>query len=106
MAATPSVCDFGWKAPDFNLPATDGNTYSLDDIRGENGTLVVFICNHCPYVLAILDRLKRDAADLQVLGVSVVAICANDATSHPADSFPKMQELAEREALIFPYLRD
>jgi peroxiredoxin len=106
MAATPSTCDFGWKAPDFSLPATDGNTYSLDDVRGDNGTLVVFICNHCPYVLAILDRLKRDAADMQALGISVAAICANDATSHPADSFPKMQELTEREALNFVYLHD
>ena len=65
MAVTPPVCDFGWKAPDFTLPATDGQTYSLADISGPNGTLVMFICNHCPYVLAVLDRIQRDAKELR-----------------------------------------
>ena len=106
MAAIPPVCDFGWPAPEFHLPATDGMTYSLTDLRGKNGTMIVFICNHCPYVLAILDRLKRDAADLQKIGVAFVAICSNDAVSHPADSLPKMIEMAEKENLTFPYLRD
>jgi len=106
MTAHPSVCDFGWKAPDFTLPATDGNSYSLSEVSGENGTLIAFICNHCPYVLAILDRLKRDAADLQPLGVNIVAICANDAISYPADSFQKMQNLSHDRALNFLYLHD
>ena len=106
MAARPPVCDFGWTAPAFALPATDGETYALSDIAGERGTLVMFICNHCPYVLAVLDRIKRDAADLQALGVGVAAICSNDATTHPADSFEKMVEMAEREAFPFPYLHD
>ena len=105
-AATPPVCDFGWKAPDFSLPATDGRTYSLSDVAGPNGTLVMFICNHCPYVLAVLDRIIRDARDLSAHGIGVVAICANDAESYPADSFPKMQELAEKHAFPFPYLHD
>lgn len=106
MASTPSVCDFGWKAPDFTLPATNGNTYSLADIRGENGTLIMFICNHCPYVLAVLDRIKRDSAELQKHGIGVAAICSNDATSHPADSFPMMKQIAQLQGFGFPYLHD
>lgn len=106
MAATPPVCDFGWNAPDFSLPGTDGKTWSLSDVSGANGTLLMFICNHCPYVLAVLDRIKRDAADLQALGIGVAAICSNDAASYPADSFDKMQELAGRKGFSFPYLHD
>ncbi|SFC49443.1 thioredoxin family protein [Tropicimonas isoalkanivorans] len=106
MAAVPPVCDFGWKAPDFSLPATDGKTYSLSDIAGPKGTLVIFICNHCPYVLAVIDRIVRDGRDLQELGIGVAAICANDATSHPADSFDNMKVKAEEWGLPFPYLRD
>ena len=106
MAARPPVCDFGWPAPAFTLPATDGKNYSLSDIAGPKGALVMFICNHCPYVLAVLDRIKRDAEALQALGIGVAAICSNDAVSHPADSFPKMVEMAEREAFPFPYLHD
>ncbi|MGB5557117.1 MAG: thioredoxin family protein [Paracoccaceae bacterium] len=106
MAAIPPLCDFGWKAPDFTLPATDGKTYSYADIAGENGTLIMFICNHCPYVLAVLDRMKRDTLDLQKLGIGVAAICANDATTHPDDSFENMRKMAEREAFPFPYLHD
>lgn len=106
MAVTPPVCDFGWPAPDFSLPATDGKTYSLADIAGPNGTLVMFICNHCPYVLAVLDRIKRDAADLQELGIGVVAINSNDAATYPDDSFPKMVEMVQKEGFTFPYLHD
>ena len=106
MAATPPVCDFGWKAPEFSLPATDGQTYALADVAGENGTLVMFICNHCPYVLAILDRIIRDATELKALGVGVVAICANDAVNYPDDSFENMKVMAERQGFPFPYLHD
>ena len=63
--ATPPICDFGWKAPAFELPATDGKIYALSDIRGPKGTLIAFICNHCPYVKSVIDRLVRDAKDLQ-----------------------------------------
>ncbi len=106
MAAIPPVCDFGWKAPDFTLPATDGTTWSLADIRGSRGTLIMFICNHCPYVLAVLDRILRDARDLQKLGIGVAAISANDARAYPADSFENMKKMAQDRGFSFPYLYD
>ncbi len=106
MAAISPVCDFGWKAPDFTLPGTDGRRYSLADIRGENGTLIMFICNHCPYVLAVLDRIQRDARNLQALGIGVAAICSNDASSYPDDSFENMQKMADGHGFSFPYLHD
>jgi peroxiredoxin len=106
MAAVPPICDFGWKAPDFRLPATDGKTYALADIRGPKGTLIAFICNHCPYVKAVIGRLMRDAIDLKALGIGSVAICSNDARSHPDDSFANMKLFAERHAFTFPYLHD
>lgn len=106
MAATPPVCDFGWPAPDFRLPATDGRLVTRDGAAGPNGLLVMFICNHCPYVIAVRDRILRDARDLMALGIGVVAICSNDAESYPADSFEKMKELAEAERFPFPYLHD
>ncbi len=106
MAAQPPVCDFGWPAPDFALPGTDGRTHALSDIRGPRGTLVMFICNHCPYVLAILDKIVRDGRDLQALGVGVAAICSNDAATHPADSFDNMARMAAEKGFPFPYLHD
>jgi len=106
MASTPPVCDFGWKAAPFSLPATDGRTYSLDDLKSDNGLLVMFICNHCPYVLAVLDKIVRDAKDLQSLGVGVAAICSNDPVAYPADNFDNMKKTAEDRAFPFPYLHD
>ena len=106
MAATPPVCDFGWKAADFTLPATDGRVLSLDDVKGPRGTLIMFICNHCPYVIAVRDRILRDARALMEMGVGVAAISSNDAEAYPADSFDNMRKLAEEKDFPFPYLYD
>lgn len=105
-AIQPPVCDFDWPAPDFNLPATDGLRHSRDDIAGPRGLLVMFICNHCPFVLAILDRIVRDGTDLQELGIGVAAICSNDAEAYPEDSFENMARLARDARFPFPYLHD
>ena len=78
MVAMPPVCDFGWKAKNFSPPATDGKTYSLQDVSGHKGTLIMFIYNHCPYVLSVLDRILKDARDMQSSGIGVAAISAND----------------------------
>jgi peroxiredoxin len=88
------------------LPATDGRTYALADIRGTRGTLVMFICNHCPYVQAVLDRIVRDVRELDAAGVRSVAISSNDAVSYPEDSFERMQAAARAYAFPFPYLYD
>lgn len=106
MAEQPPICEFGWKPPRFELPATDGNTYTLEQVRGANGTLVMFICNHCPYVKSVIDRIVRDATELRSFGVGSVAICANDATAYPDDSFEKMKVFAEENNFTFPYLHD
>jgi peroxiredoxin len=106
MAVETPICDFGWKAPEFRLPATDGKTYALADIRGPRGTLIMFICNHCPYVVGVIERIVHDASALQELGIGVAAICANDAESYPADSFDKMGEFATENGFTFPYLHD
>ena len=100
------ICDFDWEAPDFKLPATDGKTYSLDDVSGDNGTLIMFICNHCPYVKAIAERIVRDVEALQLYGIKAAAICANNATTHPDDSFEKMKAFANEHGFAFPYLHD
>lgn len=106
MAAVPPVCNFGEKAHPFTLPATDGRSYSLDELKGPKGTVVVFICNHCPYVKAIIDRLVRDAKDLAAKGVNVVAISANDASRYPEDSFDNMKRWAAEHGFPFKYLYD
>jgi peroxiredoxin len=104
--AATSHAPFTTPAPTFSLPATDGRSYTLDDIAGRNGTVIVFICNHCPYVKAVIDRLVADAKVLQAEGIGVAAICCNDARTHPDDSFPKMKEFARLHGFPFPYLHD
>ncbi|MBL3575372.1 thioredoxin family protein [Rhodovulum sulfidophilum] len=106
MAVSPPICDFGWQAPDFSLPGTDGRLHTLSDVHGPMGTLIMFICNHCPYVLAVRDRILRDARDLQAMGVGVAAICSNDAKAYPEDSFEGMKKVAAELDLPFPYLHD
>jgi peroxiredoxin len=106
MATVPPVCDFGWNAPDFSLPSTKGAKITLSDARGPSGLLVMFICNHCPYVLAVLERIMRDADDLKALGVGVLAISSNDVTTHPQDSFKNMAKMANERGFSFPYLYD
>ena len=100
------VCEFGKAAPDFNLPGVDGGHWSRDQCMGEKGLLVMFICNHCPYVKAVLDRIVRDTAELKSLGINSVAIMSNDPTDYPEDSFDNMQAVAERNDFGFPYLLD
>jgi len=100
------VCDFGQPAPDFRLPGTDGKTYSLKDVRAPNGLLVMFICNHCPYVKAVRERIVRDVNELRQYGIGAVAISANDAADYPEDSFENMKKIAAEWRLPMPYLYD
>ena len=106
VSLTTPVCDFGWKAPDFDLPGVDGKRYRLADVVGPIGLLVMFICNHCPYVKAVRQRIVRDAKELAQHGIHCVAISANDATHFPEDSFENMQRIAVEWDLPFPYLYD
>jgi len=100
------VCEFGKAAPDFDLAGVDGRRWTRDQCMGEKGLLVMFICNHCPYVKAVLDRIIRDAAELKALGVNSVAIMSNDPTDYPEDSFDNMRAVAQRHEFPFPYLLD
>ena len=103
---SPPVCDFGWKAPEFNLPDVNGKLVNLKGSMGPNGLLVMFICNHCPYVKAILPRLIKDVVELKALGVNTVAIMSNDPADYPEDSPENMKKVAEEMAFPFPYLLD
>ena len=105
LTKTP-VCDFGAPAHDFNLPGIDGKHRTLADCRGEKGTLVMFICNHCPYVQAVQKRLVRDTRELLDYGVQSVAIMSNDPADYPEDSFANMKKAAEKFGYPFPYLLD
>jgi peroxiredoxin len=100
------VCAFGRPAPDFRLPGIDGREHAFSDIAGERGTLVMFLCVHCPYVQAVQDRIARDARALRDLGIGVAAICSNDAETHPEDGPEGMRRQAEAAGFDFPYLRD
>ena len=100
------ICDFGAAAPGFSLPGVDGRTWSLEQCLGPNGLLVMFICNHCPYVKAINHKLVRDASDLKSLGINSVAIMSNDPADYPEDSFENMKRVSDEFAYPFPYLVD
>lgn len=100
------VCDFGTPAPAFDLPGVDGRRWSLESCRGPNGLLVMFICNHCPYVKAVRERIVRDARELLKHGVKSVAIMSNDPADYPEDSFENMRRIAREFDFPFPYLWD
>ena len=100
------ICDFGWKAIDFDLPGVDGKRYNLGSARGEKGLLVMFICNHCPYVKAVRERLVRDAKELMQHGINSIAIMSNDPTEYPEDSFEHMRTVAAEFPFPFPYVWD
>ncbi len=106
VSLNPPVCDFDAPAINFNLPATDGKNWTLEQCKGENGLLIMFICNHCPYVKAIHQRLLRDTAELKTLGINSVAISSNDASNYPEDSFDNMKKLTKQLNFDFPYLFD
>lgn len=106
MAVTPPLCSFGWAAVDASLRGIDGNHHRIFDIAGPNGLVVAFICNHCPYVKAVIARIVRDAAELASHGVGFVAINSNDAEAYPEDSFESMARFADRHGVGFPYLHD
>jgi peroxiredoxin len=106
MATTAASTVLGSPAPQFRLPSTNGNTYALQDIAGSNGTVIVFICNHCPYVKAVIDRLVKDSKVLMAEGIGFATICSNDADDYPEDSFDNMKRFAETHDFPFPYLHD
>ena len=106
MPVQTPICDFGQKAHDFKLKSTNNKILSLNDVKGENGTLIMFICNHCPYVKAITKEIVEDCSELKSIGINAVAICANDAENYPEDSFENMIEFANKNNFNFPYLTD
>jgi len=106
VSLSPPVCDFGRPATDFDLPGVDGKRHSLASARGPKGLLVMFICNHCPYVKAVIHRIVRDTRELAQLGVGSIAIMSNDATDYPEDSWQNMARIATDLAFPFPYVLD
>lgn len=100
------VCDFDLAAIDFSLPGVDGKTWTLKDCAGEKGLLVMFICNHCPYVKAIRERIVRDTLELKSMGINSVAIMSNDPSQYEEDSFENMKKVSDEFGFSFPYLLD
>ncbi len=100
------ICNFGWKAADFDLKGVDGKRYRLNDVLGEKGLLVMFICNHCPYVKAVRERIVRDCKELEEHGINSIAIMSNDPTDYPEDSFDNMVKVAREFKFPFPYVLD
>ena len=106
MAVQTDICDYGWKAPQFTLKDPHGKEYALADQMGENGLLVMFICNHCPYVKAIAMRLTTDTNELMDNSIGVLAVMSNDYQDYPADSPDNMIRFSEQYGFNFPYLVD
>jgi peroxiredoxin len=102
----PPLCNFGWKARPFSLPGVDGKQHTLESSRGKNGLLVMFICNHCPYVKSIRDRIIRDVAELKIHGINSIAVMSNDPGDYPEDSFDIMKLIAQQYNYPFPYVWD
>ena len=105
LTKTP-ICDFGKKAENFNLKSTENKMISLNDVKGENGTLIMFICNHCPYVLAVIKEIVKDCKELENNGINSVAIMSNDPKVYEEDSFENMIQFAENNKFNFPYVID
>ncbi len=106
MPIKTPICDFGQKAHDFELKSTENKIISLNNIKGENGTLIMFICNHCPYVKAVIEDIVEDCKKLENLGIKSLAICSNDQVNYPEDSFEKMIKFAKDNNFGFPYVVD
>ncbi len=109
VALETPICDFGWKAPEFNLIGIDNKYYSFIDIKGTNGTLVMFICNHCPYVKSVINRIVEDVTTLKEKGIGVIAIMSNDVNDPKygeEDSFDNMKLFSEKNNFVFPYVYD
>ena len=106
VSLQPPLCDFGWKAREFNLRGVDGKRYTLENICGKNGLLVMFICNHCPYVKSIRERIVRDTRELLLHGINSIAIMSNDPAEYEEDSFENMRLIAQQYNYPFPYVWD
>ena len=106
MPIQTPICDFGQAAKNFELKSTNNEIINLIDVKGENGTLIMFICNHCPYVIAVIKDIVDDYKNLKELGIRAVAICSNESINYPEDSFDKMKEFYKDHNLNFPYLID
>ena len=106
MPIESQVCDYGWEAIDFSLKSVDEKYYSLKDLKGNNGTLIMFICNHCPYVKAVSKKIMYEANELKKIGVNSIAIMSNDVEVYPEDSFVNMQLFAKENNFQFQYLYD
>jgi peroxiredoxin len=106
MSAISPTGQLGFRAPPFDLPGVDGRNHTLESVRGTNGVLVMFICNHCPYVKAVMDKIVRDARDLAAHDIGSIAIMTNDPAEYPEDSFDNMKTVAARHGFTFPYVVD
>ena len=105
LTKTP-ICDFGKKADHFELKSTENKIISLNDVKGEKGTLIMFICNHCPYVKAVIEEVVSDSKELEKNGIKSVAVMSNDTVNYPDDSFEKMIKFSNDNEFTFPYLID